>query len=225
LLCVRVLRRTVFVIVTPRILTNVTRSIPGSGGGGWAFPFRRLSTNTISMYFVGYTFKFLIFAQFCTSSLHAYMLDICLSAAAVYSRNVYTSRQRTCPFRCHAGVMAFRSAALTKYETYQCVICTMLSYMLDHRHRILIFYVYVLDTCMTLAVILCNGESNESGQWRIRPSSCLHYLACQVARASPIDLWCRTVSNALLKSRHHGTMTYGFLVSKCVIVWKRWNNT
>jgi len=33
-----------FVIATPRILTDVTRSIPGNGGGGCAFPFRRLST-------------------------------------------------------------------------------------------------------------------------------------------------------------------------------------
>ena len=32
---------------------------------------------------------------------------------------------------------------------------------------------------------------------------------------------CRTVSNALLKSRHR-TMTYGFVVSMCVTVWKRW---
>jgi len=117
-----------FVIVAPRILTDVSRSIPSNGGGGRAFPFRRLSTNTIFTYFVGFTFKLLILAQFSACLISASLL-LLFRVGTIMCESL-ANLSILLP-----GVMAFRSAALTTYEAGS-----------------------MLDPCMTLAVIVCNGE-------------------------------------------------------------------
>jgi len=55
-----------FVKVTPSIFMVVTRTMPGSGGGGWAFFFLRLLTKTISVNLAGLVLTFLIRAHSAT---------------------------------------------------------------------------------------------------------------------------------------------------------------
>jgi len=98
LLCVRVLRRT----------DCVTRSVPGNGGGGWAFPFRLLVSK--------YNFHVFcrVYFQVVNISLVLCVFDLCQSAAAVYSR--YNNESSANLSISVPGLMAFRSAALTTYK-------------------------------------------------------------------------------------------------------------
>jgi len=157
LLYVRFLRRTNCLLLWAKDLTVLTslvqfqlKVVVAS-----AIPFRRLSTNTISMYFVGFIFTLLILVQFSACFISASLLLLFTAGTIMYESSANLSISLP-------GVMDFRSDALTTYEAGP---------MLDPSlHDASCNFMQWRD----VSFVLC---ARVSSHWRKRPSSCLNHMA------------------------------------------------